>query len=124
MPTPRKYPWDKWLKQPHTVLLRGIHYRCSQSTMCQIIRNNASARGLRVSLLDTETEITINVTSVGEYSAIPYADTPTIVGKHTNALEGSTELKKEATLDNVLLHAQPDTPIITTSHNHNKDRTA
>ena len=57
----RKYPWEEWFDQPRTVLLRGVHYRCSQSTMCQTIRNNASSRGVHIKLTDTDTEIIIEV---------------------------------------------------------------
>lgn len=59
----KKYPWELWFDSPRTVILRGVHYRCSQSTMAQIIRNNASTRGVSVSIVDTETEITIEVHS-------------------------------------------------------------
>lgn len=55
----RKYPWEEWFGQRRIVLLRGVHYRCSQSTMAQSIRNNASARGVKVRLRDTGTEIVI-----------------------------------------------------------------
>src|SRR5271170_1492927 len=57
----RKYQWEEWFGRPRTVLLRGVHYHCSQSAMCQMIRNAASARYLRVRLEDTETEIIIEV---------------------------------------------------------------
>lgn len=57
----RKYQWEEWFGRPCTVLLRGIHYNCSQSAMCQSIRNNASRRGVRVSLVDTGTEIILEV---------------------------------------------------------------
>ncbi len=57
----RKYRWDDWLGRPQTVLVRGVHYRCSQSSMCQSIRNNASQRGLRVRLTDNGTDILVEV---------------------------------------------------------------
>ena len=65
----RKYPWEKWFGRSRTVILRGVHYRCSQSAMVQTIRNNASQRGVRVRVTDTDTEITIEVRS--EEQAIP-----------------------------------------------------
>ena len=55
------YPWEDWLGRPRTVILRGVHYRCSQSSMAQNIRNEASRRGVRVRVVDTNTEITIEV---------------------------------------------------------------
>jgi hypothetical protein len=57
----RKYPWEGWFGKPRTELVRGVHYRCSQSTMAQTIRNNASLRGLRVQLTDKGNEIVIEV---------------------------------------------------------------
>jgi hypothetical protein len=60
---PRKYPWDEWLGRPETVLVRGVHYHCSQSTMTQNIRCAASHRKVRVRLVDTGTEIWIRVSN-------------------------------------------------------------
>jgi hypothetical protein len=57
----RKYNWEEWFGRPETVLVHGIHYHCSQSTMSQTVRNNASRRGLRVRLVDTGTEIFVEV---------------------------------------------------------------
>jgi hypothetical protein len=57
----RKYQWEEWFARDRTVLLSGVHYRCSQSTMCQMVRNEASRRRLRVRLRDTGTEIWIEV---------------------------------------------------------------
>jgi len=59
----RKYPWEEWLKRPRIVLVRGIHYECSQSTMSQSVRNNASARGLRIRIQDTGDTIIIDIIS-------------------------------------------------------------
>lgn len=61
---PRKYPWEEWFRRERAVLLRGVHYRCSQSTMVQAVRNNASRRGLRVKIDDTDTEITVEVVGI------------------------------------------------------------
>ena len=55
------YPWEDWLGKPRTVILRGVHYRCSQASMAQSIRNAASQRGVRVRVVDTNTEIIIEV---------------------------------------------------------------
>ena len=61
-PVQRKYPWEKWFGLKCVTLLRGVHYHCSQSTMAQTVRNNASARGLCVRIVDTGTEIIVEVT--------------------------------------------------------------
>ena len=61
MAAKRKYMWEEWFDRTDTILVRGVHYDCSQSTMAQTIRNNASQRGLRVRLTDTGTEIWIQV---------------------------------------------------------------
>lgn len=76
----RKYPWEEWLGRVRTVLLRGVHYRCSQSTMCQTIRNNASRRGLRVRLVDTGTEILVEVVGAGEHGEIPHTNKAAVAG--------------------------------------------
>ena len=57
----RLYPWEEWFARPRTVLLRRIHYHCSQAAMVQMIRNNASARGVRVRPIDNGISITIEV---------------------------------------------------------------
>lgn len=66
----RKYPWERWFSCRRTVILRGVDYHCSQATMSQTIRNNASARGLSVRVTDTGTEITIE-TIHEEGQAVP-----------------------------------------------------
>lgn len=57
----RKYPWEDWFSKRVAVLVRGVDYHCSQSTMAQTVRNNASAKGLRVRLHDTGTKIVVEV---------------------------------------------------------------
>lgn len=57
----RKYPWEEWFEQERVVLLRGVHYACSQSTMVQMVRNNASARGVQVRVTDIDARIVIDV---------------------------------------------------------------
>ena len=74
----RKYPWEEWFRYPHTVLMRGIHYHCSQSTMAQTVRNNASSRDLRVHIVDTGTALIIKVVERREAGAIPHTN-PTSV---------------------------------------------
>ena len=74
----RIYEWEKWFGQRRTVLLRGIHYRCSQSAMVQMIRSNASARNMRVRVIDTMTELVIEVIGTRSNSAVPNTDTSAI----------------------------------------------
>ena len=78
----RMYPWEEWFNKPHTVLRRGVHYHVSQSIMHQMIRNNASKRGIRVRLIDTDDEIIINVVGVIDRKnyEVHYPDTTTIAG--------------------------------------------
>lgn len=62
----RKYNWEGLFDRLRTILVRGVDYHCSQSTMAQTIRNNASQRGVRVRLTDTGTTIEVEV--VGAFS--------------------------------------------------------
>ena len=62
----RKYRWEEWFTQGTVVLVHGVDYHCSQSAMVQTARNNASRRGLRVSIIDNGDTIVIEVT--GEVS--------------------------------------------------------
>jgi hypothetical protein len=73
----RTYPWDDWFGRKTVTIMRGVHYRCSQSTMQQIIRNNASARGLSVRIQDGGTTLTIKVTG-GKNNAVPHTDPPAV----------------------------------------------
>ena len=72
---PRKYRWEEWFGRPLTVLVNGLDYHCSQSTMSQMVRNNASQRGLRVRVTDTGDTIIIEV--VGE---VQHTDKAAVVG--------------------------------------------
>lgn len=68
----RKYPWEKWFGGGFAILLRGVDYHCSQSTMTQSIRNRASLEGLKVKIEDTGTEIILTV--IGGRNEIPHTD--------------------------------------------------
>jgi hypothetical protein len=57
----RLYPWEEWFRARHMVLLRGAHYHCSQATMAQLVRNNASVRGHRVRVADTGSAIVFDI---------------------------------------------------------------
>ena len=61
MAAKRKYRWEEWFDQPRTLLVRDSDYTCSQSSMCQAIRNSASQHGVRVHLIDTGDSIIIEV---------------------------------------------------------------
>ena len=58
---PNIYKWKDWFKRRRFILQRARDYSCSQSVMIQQIRNEASNRGLRVSITDTYQEITVSV---------------------------------------------------------------
>lgn len=75
MAAKRKYKWEEWLHEPQTILIRGVDYHCSQSSMCQMIRNEAWERGVRVSLIDVGYSIVIEV--VGE---VPHPDKAAVAG--------------------------------------------
>ena len=64
----RKYPWERWFTKSRIILIRGIDYHCSQSTMAQTIRNNASSRGLKVRLRDIGEAIVVQT------DAFPHTD--------------------------------------------------
>ena len=74
----RKYLWEEWLSRPRTVLSRNVHYHCSQSTMAQMTRNAASARGVRVRLTDTGTEIVVEVVGARDTYVGSCADKVTV----------------------------------------------
>lgn len=75
----RKYQWEEWFGRRRTVLVRGVHYHCSQSTMAQTVRNNASARGLHVRLLDTGTSLVIE-TRTGRDGESTHPDKAPVAG--------------------------------------------
>lgn len=57
----RIYPWEQWFGRPRTVLVRGRHYHCSQSTMVQMVRNRASRCGMRVRVGDIGDSVIVEV---------------------------------------------------------------
>ena len=76
MAAKRKYNWDTWFDRPITVLRRGVHYMCPQSTMANSIRNAASRMGLSVSVEDRGDSIVMRVPS-----AIPHTDQIAVAGQ-------------------------------------------
>ncbi len=75
MAAKRKYRWEQWFAEPRTVLLRGVDYECSQSTMVAAIRNRASERGLRVRVVDNGDSIMVEVR--GERAGLAINSDPT-----------------------------------------------
>ena len=47
-----RYPWDRWLKPGRFRARRGRDYICSASSFLQAVRNEASKRGLHISVLE------------------------------------------------------------------------
>lgn len=73
----QKYKWELWFVRDKTVLLRGVDYDCSQSSMVQSIRNAATRHGVRVHIEDEGDTITIEVK--GE---TPHTNTPAFAGQY------------------------------------------
>ena len=73
----RKYRWEEWFNQPIITLIRGVHYHCSQSSMAQTVRSNASRRGLSIRIIDTGTELIVKV--VGETYEVQHTDPVAVV---------------------------------------------
>lgn len=57
----RKYDYERWFDDHPTVIVRGVDYHCSQSTMSQALRNRASMMGINISLVDTGDTIEVRV---------------------------------------------------------------
>lgn len=78
----RIYPWEQWFARPRCLITYGIDYQCAQSSMTQMIRNNASKRGLRVRLTDCGTEIMIEVVAPrSNADAVPRTDRAAVVAQ-------------------------------------------
>ena len=76
----RKYQWEEWFSRPRTVLVRGIDYHCSQTSMSTATRNAASKIGVGVRLVDTGDKIIINVHKLRRRHAISNTDTTPVAG--------------------------------------------
>lgn len=57
----RLYAWDEWFEQGVFTLHKGQDYDCSQSAMYGQILTAASKRGIRVTVKDEDTSITVTV---------------------------------------------------------------
>lgn len=62
MAAKRKYAWEDWFSRAPTTIRRGDHYAVSQLAMYRMILKNASNRGIRIRVKDTEIGFTIEVT--------------------------------------------------------------
>ena len=96
----RKYNWEEWLlgKESIVVLLGGLDYSCSQSTMVQMIRNEASERGVRVRIIDRRDSILIQRLKLR--NEILHTDQTTVVGQHPDALAFDGGHKEETESSN------------------------
>lgn len=81
MAAQRKYDWEGLFARSRTELHRGADYTTSQSSMAQVIRNNASARGVRVRLTDKGVSIVVEVTG-----GILNTNTPAIASQFATTL--------------------------------------
>lgn len=120
-----KYPWSSWFGQKHTVIRRGVDYKISQSMMYQTIRNNASARGLRVKIEDNNDSLTIEV--IGDKtSEVLHTNQVTVPAQYANAVAGNGLLEEEAAQGNTNSHEQGTgdgtTTIPTFSRDYNPPR--
>lgn len=61
----KRYSWDDWFARPQFRLRRGEDYGCSQSSMYQQILSAASARGVRVTVVDDSTGFTVTLKTSG-----------------------------------------------------------
>lgn len=52
------YPWDKWFARERLRLKRGKDFECAPYAMAQMIRNNARAREIRVTVSVLEDYVT------------------------------------------------------------------
>jgi transposase-like protein len=56
-----RYPWDRWLSQPRTILVRGRDYHCTTLGMVQQVRLRAYKSKVRVSVHTTQDSVTIEL---------------------------------------------------------------
>lgn len=61
MARPIVYDWDELFKRGRFTLVRGKDYHCSTSSIIQIARNQASKRGLPLSIEDGGNRVAIEV---------------------------------------------------------------
>lgn len=66
-----KYDWERWFRLRRFQLRRGEDYDCSQSAMSQQVRNAASQRSLRVSIVEGTDRITVLVADRGKEESCP-----------------------------------------------------
>lgn len=74
----KKYNWDELFKRGRSLLEAGIDYHCSQSNICQQIRNEASKRKVSVRLSDLGNQVVIAV--LGAKDEVRDTDTSAVAG--------------------------------------------
>jgi hypothetical protein len=57
-----RYHWDERLKEDTFILVRGVDYTVGDYSICQQLRNSASARGLKISIEECANGIMVTVT--------------------------------------------------------------
>lgn len=65
------YDWGDWFAHRRFTLHKGMDYDCSQSSISQQVRNAASERGLRVSVIEGEDSVTVVVVERKEEKKCP-----------------------------------------------------
>ena len=63
MAAKRLYDWDDWFSRGRFVLRAGFEYLCSNSSMAQQVRVQASHRGAFVSIRDEITRLVVEVSA-------------------------------------------------------------
>lgn len=66
----RVYRWNQWFAMSRFILRQGKDYDCSPSTMDQQIRNQATSRGIRVSITQPNAiTLVVTIKSRGGHNA-------------------------------------------------------
>jgi hypothetical protein len=55
----RRYFWSEWFRYPKVMLVRGIHYHCTNDSFKQQMRNAATSREIKISIRDYGTHLLI-----------------------------------------------------------------
>lgn len=66
------YQWDRWFSiEDGFVLRRYVDYYCSHSSMSQQVRNEASKRGIGVSIMEQDDSLVVILKPREESAACP-----------------------------------------------------
>ena len=118
MAATRKYMWEEWFGRPLTLVVQGVDYQCSQSTMVAQIRNCASRRGVRVRLTDVGDSIVIEVVS-----EIPHANKVAIAVESETTLAQVRDAEEATESCNVDVSGRSRVTRAATARHNNTDRT-